>query len=116
MDYLEIYDRMEFNKEYTAKELGVAAASMTAMVRRGLVQKVGNYSPNRYIKTQNTLKAILDILKDYPDVEYFTLYKSTQKLGMICSVSNSTVKDCWGNNYDLSNVNMMVVKGNVCPL
>ena len=33
------------------------------------------------------------------------LRKSNEKLGMLCSFSNSTIVDCWGNPYDLTNVN-----------
>lgn len=52
MDYQEIWNKMEWNKVYTAKELLVAPASLAAMERRGLVEKVG-VKPNKYIKIRN---------------------------------------------------------------
>ena len=52
--YMSVWNTMEDDKWYTAKELGMAAASMTAMVRRGLVvDRAGK--PKQYKKTVSTL-------------------------------------------------------------
>jgi hypothetical protein len=36
---------------------------------------------------------------------YFKLFKKDAKVGMLCSISNNTIVDCWGQKYDLSDVN-----------
>ena len=106
--YLSAWNTMEDDKWYTAKELGMAAASMSAMVRRGLVvDRAGK--PKQYKKVANTLVKILEILKD-KDFEYFILYKTDRPLGMLCSLKNEQVLDCWEEPYDLTNVYKLVVK------
>ena len=106
--YLSVWNTMEDDKWYTAKELGMAAASMSAMVRRGLViDRAGK--PKQYKKTSTVLVKILDILKD-KDFEYFTLFKTDRKLGMLRKKKNEQVLDCWDQPYDLTNVCKLVVK------
>ena len=105
--YMNVWNTMEDDKWYTAKELGMAAASMTAMVRRGLVvERAGK--PKQYKKVANPLVKILDILKDQ-EFEYFTLYKTDRPLGMLCSLKNERVLDCWEKPYDLTNVCKLIV-------
>ena len=106
--YMSVWNTMEDDKWYTAKELGMAAASMTAMVRRGLVvDRAGK--PKQYKKTVSTLAKILEVLKD-KEFEYFTLYKTDRQLGMLCSLKNEQILDCWEKPYDLTNVYKLVVK------
>lgn len=90
----------------TAREIGVAAATLGAMVRRGLVE-VKDTTPKQYRKINNPSVKIYSLCeKNKNDFDtYFTLRKSTEKLGMLCSISNGTIVDCWGHPYDLSNVN-----------
>ena len=58
--YLSVWNTMEDDKWYTAKELGMAAASMSAMVRRGLVvYRAGK--PKEYKKKTKTLDKIIEI-------------------------------------------------------
>ena len=59
--YMNVWNTMEDDKWYTAKELGMAAAAMTAMVRRGLVVDRA-CKPKQYKKEANPLVKILDIL------------------------------------------------------
>lgn len=90
----------------TAREIGLPAATLGAMVRRGLVEAT-NTSPKQYRKSANPAAKIymlIDQNKDDFDT-YFTLRKSTDEMGMFCSFSNNTVLDCWGNPYDLTDVN-----------
>ena len=104
---------MDMNKYYmvpeefaTAREIGLAAASLMGLARRGLVE-IQDGSPKKYRKTANPAIKIYMLCeenKDDYDV-YFTLYKSTETLGMLCSISNNTIMDCWGKPYDLTNVN-----------
>ena len=57
---------------------------------------------NDYARSHN-------ILKD-KDFEYFILYKTDRPLGMLCSLKNEQVLDCWEEPYDLTNVYKLVVK------
>jgi hypothetical protein len=104
---------MDFEKynmipeEYkTAREIGLAAATLGALARRGLVE-IQDGSPKKYRKVNNSTAQIYALCEenknDYDT--YFTLRKSTEKLGMLCSISNNTIVDCWGKPYDLTNVN-----------
>lgn len=90
----------------TASEIGLAAATLGAMARRGLVE-VEDGKPKRYRKSNGPAAKIYQLCdenkKDYDT--YFTLRKSTERLGMLCSISNNVIVDCWGNPYDLTNVN-----------
>ena len=104
---------MDFEKynmipeEYkTAREIGLAAATLGALARRGLVE-VQDGSPKKYRKSTNPAIKIYMLCEENKDDydTYFTLRKSTERLGMMCSISNNTIVDCWGNTYDLTNVN-----------
>lgn len=115
--YEEIYNRMVDNVEYAAKDLGVAGATLTAMMNRGLIERTSNSSPYRYRKvsgnpTFELTKKILSIVKDN-NADLFTLFKRNKTLGMLCSYdkANSRFLDCWGKAYDISDVFMMQVKG-----
>ena len=105
MTFEEKYN-MVSTEYHTAREIGLPAATLGAMVRRGLVEAT-NTSPKQYRKSTNPAAKIymlIDQNKDDFDT-YFTLRKSTDEMGMFCSFSNNTVLDCWGNPYDLTNVN-----------
>ena len=106
--YLDTWAKMEEGKWYTASELGMYAASMTAMVRRGLVEDL-NCRPKKYRKKENKLIKILNCLRNF-DYEFFTLYREGQSIGMLCSLDKERVLDCWEKLYDLTNVNRLVVK------
>lgn len=93
-------------KEYkTAREIGLAAATLGALARRGLVE-VQEGSPKKYKKSNNSTAQIYrlcDLNKDdYED--YFTLYKENAPYGMLCSITDNKIVDCWGKPYDLQNV------------
>lgn len=105
--YLDIWNSMEADKWYKAADLGVAPATMTALINRGMVEST-NTSPKKYKKIKNTLVSILDILSKNP-CEYFTLYKADQKLGMMCSVKNEKILDAWDKDYDIAGVNIVQV-------
>jgi hypothetical protein len=106
--YMEIYNRMAVDKWYTAAELGVAPASMTAMINRGLAEKTDT-CPRKYRRMANPQASILDILSGF-EFEFFTLYKKDKPIGMLCSLDKERIMDCWGKPYDLTDVNRLVVK------
>lgn len=91
---------MPKDKWSTAKELGYAPATMTAMVRRSMVEATDT-SPRQYkrIITPNT---ILEMLLFYMPVEFVGVYNNGEKIGMLCSVKDGKLYDCWGESFDLS--------------
>lgn len=107
-DYNEIYNRMQFDIEYTAKELGVAGITMNAMANRGLVEKIAA-KPNRYLKLKNKLPIIMEIAEQHKDIEYFTLFNRDEKMGMFCRIKNSCVVDYKDSPYDISKVCRMKI-------
>ena len=50
-------------------------------------------------------KALTDENISFNKEDYFILYKKDRLIGMLCSKSGNNILDCWGNAYDLSNVN-----------
>lgn len=103
MDW-EKYDKVP--KEFaTAREIGLAAATLGAMARRGFVEVLDS-TPKQYRKSHNPAIKIYQLCeenaKDYDT--YFTLRKKNQPLGMLCSISNNVIVDCWGKPYPLENV------------
>ena len=106
--YIDVWKTMAEGVWYTAVELGVAPASMTAMVNRNLVERTAS-TPRKYRRLANPQVAILDILSGF-DFEFFTLYKRNQPIGMLCYLEKEKVMDCWGKPYDLTDVNRLVVK------
>lgn len=89
----------------TAKEIGLAAATLCAMARRGMVE-VQDGSPKRYRRIVSILPRILEVLEANKDKyrEYFTLRKKDERLGMFCRVKNGEILDCWDKKYDLTDV------------
>lgn len=112
--YTEIYMKMEKDKWYLASELGVAPATMTAMVNRGLVEKTDT-SPRKYHKISSVLTTVLSILKNY-NVEFFGLQKEGAAIGMLCYLDKERIMDCWGNPYDLTGVNRLDIRGEIFEL
>lgn len=103
---------MDWNKYYqvptefaTAKEIGIAAATLGAMARRGLVE-VKNSVPKQYRRLAGTAVKILLLCDEHKDDydKYFTLWRKGQTLGMYCYISNGTIYDCWDNKYDITDV------------
>lgn len=128
MDYQEIWNEMEWDKVYTAKELLVAPASLTAMERRGLVKKVG-VQPNKYIKIRNKYNEIYSFVNkarnelekereteeeivhiDMLDM-YFITWTKDAELGMLCRIKNSAVVDCYDKVYNTNDIVRIVCSG-----
>lgn len=101
MTWLEILQQMSDSEYKTAKEIGVAAATLGAIVRRGYIEKT-NTTPAKYRKTnkaQYYIKAFIFIKKN--PSESYSFYKENEPFGMLCSVSKNDILDCWGNVWDL---------------
>ena len=90
----------------TASEIGVAAATLGAMARRGFVE-VLNKTPKQYKRIDNPAINIFRLCEEHKNDydTFFTLWKKDKKIGMMCSMSSGgDVLDCWGNKYDLTGV------------
>ena len=89
----------------TASQIGLAAATLSAMARRGLVEVIPG-KPNKYRRINNPAVKIYQLCDIYSDQydTYFTLYKKDAPIGMLCSIVNNTIVDCWGKSYDLTDV------------
>lgn len=93
-------------KEFaTAREIGLAAATLGAMERRGFVESL-NCSPKKYRRINNPAINIYHLCEENKDDydTYFTLHKEGAPYGMLCSIHEGTIVDCYGHAYDLTNV------------
>lgn len=90
----------------TASQIGLPAATLGALARRGMIE-VLDTTPKQYRKASGNISKIYMLIEQNKDDydTYFCLRKSDRKIGMLCSFSKNTVLDCWGNPYDLTNVN-----------
>ena len=86
----------------TAREIGLAAATLGAMARRGFVE-VLDTSPKQYRKVNSSSIKIYQLYETHK-TDYFILFKKDKKVGMLCSMSGNNILDCWGNIYDLTDV------------
>jgi hypothetical protein len=89
----------------TASEIGIAAATLGAMARRGLVE-VLDTKPKKYRRCDSPALRVLRLCEENKDDygEFFVVYRRDEALGMLCSLSKSgDVLDCWGEKYDLTN-------------
>ncbi len=95
----------------TAKEIGLAAATLSAMARRGLIEVIPG-KPNKYRRIDNPAIKIYQLLEENKDdfEEFFTLRKKDAKLGMLCYIKGGEIVDCWGKRYDLSDVNYLELR------
>lgn len=89
----------------TAREIGLAAATLGALARRGLVE-VLDTTPKQYRKINGSTTRIYQLCEenkaDYDT--FFSLYKKDKPIGMLCSIVNNTIVDCYGQKYDLTDV------------
>ena len=91
----------------TASQIGLAAATLSAMARRGLVEVIPG-KPNKYRRIHNPAIKIYQLLEENKDDygEFFTLQRSYGKYNgkMLCYIKGGEVVDCWGKRYDLADV------------
>ena len=95
----------------TASQIGLAAATLGALARRGLVE-VLDTTPKQYRKVSGGAAKVYMLIEQNKDDfdTYFCLRKKDKKIGMLCSYSKNTVLDCWGKPYDLTDVNRIDFK------
>ena len=92
----------------TASTIGLAAATLGAMERRGFVESKPT-KPKQYRRISTPQVLVYKYIDENRDDfgEFFVLQKSHGKYNgrMFCSVDSAgDVVDCWGNKYDLSDV------------
>ena len=96
----------------TASAIGLAAATLGAMERRGFVESKPT-KPKQYRRVVTPTIKVFQILEQHKDEygDYFVLWKEGAQLGMLCSLDRSgDVLDCWGNKYDLTGVNRIILR------
>ena len=95
----------------TAKEIGLVAATLSALARRGLVEVIPG-KPNKYRRIDNPVIKIYQLLEENKNDfdEFFMLRKKDAKLGMLCYIKGGEIVDCWGKRYDLTDVNYLELR------
>ncbi len=95
----------------TASQIGLPAATLGALARRGMIEVLDTV-PKQYRKVPGNISKIYTLIEQNKDdfETYFTLRKAGRKIGMLCSFSKNMVLDCWGNPYDLTDVNRIDFK------
>ena len=93
------------NEYATAREIGLAAATLGALARKGFVE-VLDTTPKQYRKSHNPAIKIYQLCEEYKkDFDtYFILKKKNASYGMLCHMVSGTIVDCWGNPYNLTDV------------
>ena len=86
----------------TAREIGMAPATLGAMARRGFVE-VLDTSPKMYRRISSAGAKVYELYEQHK-TDYFVLYKHNAPIGMLCSMSNGSVVNCYGGPYDLTGV------------
>lgn len=90
----------------TAAQIGIAAATLGAMERRGFVESKPT-KPKQYRRVMTPQVLVYKYIDENKDDfgEFFTLRKKNQELGMLCYLDSAgDVVDCWGKKYDLTDV------------
>lgn len=95
----------------TASQIGLAAATLSAMARRGLVEVIPG-KPNKYRRIDNPAIRIYQLLEENKNdfEEFFMLRKKDAQLGMLCYIKGGEIVDCWGKRYDLTDVNYLELR------
>ena len=102
MDWLK-YLAMPTNKYLTAKEIGMAPATLIAMGKKGLVD-VRDTSPKTYCRVNSIAAKVYYMCEKHKNEyeNYFIIYKSNRAYGMLCSIIGGTICDCWGKPFPLT--------------
>ena len=97
-DYNKIYTLLPKDRDFTAKEVGYAAATLSAMVRRGLLEDLGG-KPKHYQLTKDTADAAkIEKLISIPSViEFITVWYDNRELGELLVHKNTSWFHCDGS-------------------
>ena len=96
----------------TASTIGLAAATLGAMARRGLVE-VLDTKPKQYRRVDSPSVRVYQLINEHKNEikEFFTLRKKDAPYGMLCSLKQGKIMDCWGEEYDLTDINCAKIGG-----
>ena len=102
MTWANVIKQMEENKNYTATELNTHAATMTALVKRGYVEKQDGRPASYRVTSKGRHYAFLwDYITKNCIKEYIGLIKEGQEYGMLCKIKGNDILDCYDNLYDI---------------
>ena len=105
-DYVNELSNFPSNDWYTAKALNLAAATLNAMERRGLVEVNRAVSPHLYrTKGIGVYQKIVQLARSL-DTDLLSVKRSSEPLGMMCQVKQGLIYDCWGNQYDVTGADL----------
>ena len=85
----------------TAKEWGTSAATLCAIVKRGYMSKTNT---TKLPAAANYLRAMVWLMRHPNEGNYIDLYRSNEKLGMLCRVVDHDIVDCYDQLYDMTDV------------
>lgn len=98
--YLQLWLSMD-GEWHAAKDLGIAAATLSAMAKRNMVEAT-NTSPKLYRRIRSPhLIALYLLEKHSSESEYFDIFRRDRKLAMMCTQKNGTFLDCYGKPFDM---------------
>ena len=102
MDWLK-YLALPTTKYVTAKEAGLAPATLVAMGKKNLVE-VKEGSPNTYRRINSVAAKAYYLCEKHANEygTYFTMYNPNRPYGMFCSIIGGTICDCWGKVLPLT--------------
>lgn len=115
VDYNKLYNTMAADVWYLAKDLGVSAASLNAMVTRGMVEKMDT-SPRKYRKIDKSKYTKIAAAVTAVGKEFFTAFECEGKMGMLCSIKDNKILDCWGKTYPVNKINFIRVEKDLIKL
>ena len=97
IDYNKIYTLLPKDHDFTAKDVGIAAASLTAMIRRGLLEDLGG-KPKHYRTISDTADAqkIENLIKIPSTIEFITVQYNDRKLGELLIHKDTSWLHCDG--------------------
>lgn len=99
--YIQLYNSLEEDIEYTAKMLGISGATCSAMCRRGLLECIKTTSPKIYRKSSN-MNSYLKIKEYYDtyrhlvatgDTDYVSCWEKEQQIGVMYHWKNDELYD-----------------------
>lgn len=102
----EVLDKMEVDKWYTAKEIGIHGSTAAAWARRGLLIRQEGAVPARYKRPAEVLD-IDRIIRDAMNVESikrgtdveFIIILFEDRMPMLSSLENGVLVDCYRHRY-----------------
>lgn len=84
---------------FTYKDAGIHFATLNAVANRGYLAKQGN---QYCVAAKGLLFNRIEELANGRD--WISLRRANHNLGMYCSIKGADILDCWGKEYDITDV------------